>query len=97
MSQFSQCTYKLIFLVPPPALQKCKDAVFAVGAGCHPGPGDYTECCSEVVVKGQFRPGKGARPFIGAVGTLEEVEEVRVETVCVGREVVKGAVEALRR
>jgi hypothetical protein len=97
MSPPPQTTYKLIFLVPPPSLQKCKDAAFSAGAGRHPGLGDYTECCSEVVVKGQFRPGKSARPFIGAVGTLEEVEEVRVEMVCVGREVVRGAVEALRR
>ena len=28
---------------------------------------------------------------------VEEVEEVRVETVCWGRETVKGVVEALRR
>jgi hypothetical protein len=88
--------YKLIFLVPPPSLAKCKEAIFTAGAGRYPGPGNYTECCSEVTVKGQFRPGDTAKPFIGKVGTLEEVEEVRVETLCVGKDVVVKAVEALK-
>jgi hypothetical protein len=34
---------------------------------------------------------------IGEVGKLEEVEEVRVETLCVGRDVAVKAVEALKK
>lgn len=34
---------------------------------------------------------------IGKVGELEDVEEVRVETLCVGRDVTKEAVEALKK
>ncbi|KAG7134133.1 hypothetical protein HYQ45_007816 [Verticillium longisporum] len=45
---------------------------------------------------GQFRPGDSARPHIGAVGQLEEVEEVRVETLCNGDSTVKKAVDALK-
>jgi hypothetical protein len=45
---------------------------------------------------GQFRPGDAANPHIGSVGKLEEVEEARVETLCVGYGAVKSAVEALR-
>lgn len=41
-------------------------------------------------------PGDGARPNIGAVGRLERVEEVRVEVLCVGREVVERVVRALK-
>lgn len=33
---------------------------------------------------------------IGDVGKLEEVEEVRVETLCVGRDVAVKAVQALK-
>ena len=46
---------------------------------------------------GQFLPGVGATPNIGEVGKLERVEEMRVEVLCVGRDVMVGAVEALKR
>ena len=42
------------------------------------------------------RPGDAANPHIGKVGALEETPEVRVETLCVGEDVVKGAVAALK-
>ncbi len=42
-------------------------------------------------------PSPGAVPNIGEVGKLERVQEVRVETLCVGREVVQGAVGALKK
>ncbi|KFY08084.1 hypothetical protein V492_06550 [Pseudogymnoascus sp. VKM F-4246] len=88
--------YKLIFFVPTPALAACKSAIFAAGAGRYPGPGNYTECCFTSPGTGQFRPGNGANPAIGAVGKLEEVEEVRVETLCAGEEVARRAVGALK-
>lgn len=89
--------YKLIFHVPPAALEACKQAIFAAGAGRYPGSGNYTECCFTVFGTGQFRPGAGANPHIGSRGTLEEVQEARVETLCVGEEVARGAVAALKR
>lgn len=46
---------------------------------------------------GQFRPGDAANPHIGTVGQLEEVPEARVETLCVGADTVRAAVEALKR
>ena len=42
-------------------------------------------------------PNDGANPHTGTVGELMKLEEVRVETLCVGREVMVGAVEALKR
>ena len=92
----SVARFKLVFFVPPPALEKCKAAVFAAGAGRYPGPGNYTECCWSTKGMGQFRPGGTARPQIGAVGRLEQVEEIRVETLCNGDSTVKMAVEALK-
>ncbi|KFY83985.1 hypothetical protein V500_09689 [Pseudogymnoascus sp. VKM F-4518 (FW-2643)] len=88
--------YKLIFFVPPPSLTACKSAIFAAGAGRYPGPGNYTECCWTTLGTGQFRPGDAAKPAIGTVGKLEEVEEVRVEALCRGEEVVRRAVGALK-
>jgi hypothetical protein len=34
---------------------------------------------------------------IGEIGKLEEVEELRVETLCVGKETTVKAVEALKK
>lgn len=45
---------------------------------------------------GQFRPGDAANPHIGAIGVLEETPEVRVETLCVGEDVARQAVAALK-
>lgn len=90
--------FKLIFFVPKSALQKCKDAIFTAGAGRYPGPGNYTECCWTTMGTGQFRPGDNANPNIGSKGNVEEVEnEAKVETLCVGEDVAKKAVEALKR
>ncbi|KAL4863513.1 hypothetical protein BDV12DRAFT_177442 [Aspergillus spectabilis] len=89
--------FKLIFHVPPTALESVKSAIFAAGAGRYPGPGNYTECCWVTSGTGQFRPGDAANPHIGNVGELEKIEELRVETLCVGVDVAKKAVEALKR
>lgn len=89
--------YKLVFHVPPAALDACKTAIFAAGAGRYPGSGNYTECCFTVLGTGQFRPGDAANPHIGKVGELEHVEEARVETLCVGEEVARKAVAALKK
>lgn len=89
--------FKLIFFVPPSALEACKTAIFAAGAGRYPGPGNYTECCWTTLGTGQFRPGNGANPNIGQVGKLEAVEEARVETLCMNEGIARKAVEALKR
>ena len=89
--------FKLVFSVPPSFLDACKTAIFAVGAGRYPGPGNYTECCWTTMGTGQFRPGDTANPHIGSAGALEEVQEVRVETLCLGEDVAREAVMALKK
>ncbi|RMZ70181.1 structural toxin [Pyrenophora seminiperda CCB06] len=89
--------FKLVFFVPPPALDACKAAIFGAGAGRFPGPGGYTECCFTSRGTGQFRPGDAANPHIGNVGELEHVDEYRVEAMCMGRNVAIKAVEALKK
>ncbi|EHK96753.1 putative UPF0135 protein [Glarea lozoyensis 74030] len=88
--------YKLFFFTPLHALEPCKTAIFAAGAGRYPG-GNYTECCWTVSGKGQFRPRDTANPHIGSVGTLEHTEEARVEAICFGEDVAREAVAALKR
>ncbi|PHH84879.1 hypothetical protein CDD83_1230 [Cordyceps sp. RAO-2017] len=88
--------FRLVFNVPESHVAACKAAVFAAGAGRYPR-GDYTECCWTAIGIGQFRPGDNANPHIGTVGEPEQVSEIRVETPCVGEDVVRKAVEALKR
>lgn len=42
-------------------------------------------------------PMEGAVPNIGAVGQVERVEEMRVEMLCVGEDVMRKAVGELKR
>jgi hypothetical protein len=86
--------FKLVFFVPTTALEACKQAIFDAGAGRYP---NYSECCFQTPGTGQFRPVGAAKPNIGEVGKLEEVQEVRVETVCNGRDIAVNAVEALKK
>ncbi|MCJ1261482.1 hypothetical protein MMC22_001346 [Lobaria immixta] len=88
--------YSLTFTVPHPSLTACKSAIFAAGAGTYPG-GKYTKVCFQTPGVGEFTPGEGAMPSIGTVGKAEVVEEMRVSVLCVGREVMMRAVEALKR
>jgi len=46
---------------------------------------------------GQFPPGNAAKPNIGKVGELEEVQESRVEIICLGNDVARKTVEALKK
>lgn len=86
--------YKLAFFVPHPSLEACKEAIFNTGAGTFPG-GKYTKVCFQTPGTGQFLPGADAIPNIGTVGTLERVEEMKVEMLCVGRQTMLDAVNAL--
>jgi hypothetical protein len=44
--------------------------------------GNYTFCSFTTRGIGRFLPGEGAQPAIGEVGTLEQVEEERIEITC---------------
>ncbi|MCJ1470403.1 adenine deaminase [Pseudocyphellaria aurata] len=88
--------YSLTFTVPHSALAVCKSAIFATGAGTYPG-GKYTQVCFQTPGVGEFTPSEGAMPYIGTVGKAEVVEEMKVNVLCVGREVMIKAVEALKR
>ncbi len=87
--------FRLVFFMPVHALEACKAAIFAAGAGRYPSE-NYTECCWTVSCSGQFRPGDAANPHIGRVGKLEHTEEARVEVICFGEDVAMKTVEALK-
>ncbi len=70
---------QLIFYVPLTHAEKVKAAVFEAGAGKF---GNYDQCSWETRGQGQFRPLKGADPYLGKLGEVERVEEIKVELFC---------------
>lgn len=64
--------------VPLESAATVRAAMFDAGAG---QIGDYAQCSWSVSGIGQFLPLAGANPAIGAVGTVEQVGEDRVEMV----------------
>jgi dinuclear metal center YbgI/SA1388 family protein len=81
---------KLVVFVPEENVDTVAKALAEVGAGVI---GDYTECTFRTLGRGTFRGGEGANPYLGEKGRLEEVEEVRIETV-VAAHTVGSAVNA---
>jgi dinuclear metal center YbgI/SA1388 family protein len=81
---------KLVVFVPEESVDAVAKALAEVGAGVI---GDYTECTFKTRGTGTFRGGDETKPYLGEQGRLEEVEEVRIETV-VPAHTVDLAVEA---
>jgi len=77
---------KIYVFVPKTDIDKIRLALGEVGIG---KMGNY-DCCSFVSEgKGYFRPLNGANPSIGTVGKVEEVEEAKLEFVCLDSEIKK--------
>jgi dinuclear metal center YbgI/SA1388 family protein len=70
--------HKLVTFVPADALERVSDALFAAGAG---RIGDYRACSFRLAGTGTFYGEAGTSPAVGSAGTLERVDEVRLETV----------------
>ncbi|MBC7093395.1 Nif3-like dinuclear metal center hexameric protein [Candidatus Bipolaricaulota bacterium] len=83
---------KLVVFVPESHADAVAAAVFAAGAG---QIGRYGHCSFRAPGTGTFLPGEGTRPYIGAIGREERVDEVRLETV-VPAERLTQALSALR-
>ena len=71
---------KLVTYIPVDHFEAVRDALYMVGCG---HIGNYDCCGFGIPGFGNFRPLSGASPFLGKVGELEEVEEVRLETLVV--------------
>lgn len=69
---------KLVVFVPESNLEEVMDALRSEGAGWI---GNYSDCTFQIKGTGTFRPGEGTNPYIGKQGNLEQVEEIRLETI----------------
>ena len=83
--------FQIIVFIPKSHKEAVKQAMFQAGAGML---GNYDSCCFEHPGMGQFRPLKNSNAFIGEVGKLEHVEEVKVEMMC-EEPALKKAIEAM--
>lgn len=84
---------KLVVFVPEENAQEVKEAMGQAGAGAI---GNYSHCAFTATGVGQFLPGEESNPFIGNKGKLEEVREVRVETI-VPESIEKRVLSAMLR
>lgn len=92
MSAGGYSVYQLFFYVPASHLDAVKQAVFSVGGGCI---GNYEHCAWQTSGEGQFRPLKGAHPFVGHIDGLEKLVEYRVELI-VPEEKIRAVVAAMK-
>lgn len=84
--------YKLVVFVPVTHAEKIRQVLGETGAG---KIGNYDFTSFSVRGTGRFRPLKGAKPAIGEIGKLEEVEEERIETV-VPEEILDEVINKVR-
>ena len=84
---------KLVTFVPEDHLQAVSDAIFEAGAG---RIGQYQSCSFRMPGTGTFFGGEKTNPAVGEKGRLEQVPEIRLETV-LPLKLVPQVVAALRR
>ncbi len=85
--------FKIVTFVPVESAAKLRQAMGDAGAG---DLGKYSHASFSTKGIGRFIPKKGARPAIGEIGKLEEVEEERIEVIC-EKEKVKDVIAAIKR
>ena len=85
--------YKVVVYVPIKSADAVREAVANAGAGKSK---KYSHASFSARGIGRFKPLSGARPAIGTVGKLEEVEEEKIEVTC-GKEILNEVLSAIRR
>lgn len=88
--------YQLVFYVPKDDTDSVLQAVYDAGAGQWPG-GLYEDCAFISSGTGTFKPTQTANPHIGTAGSVEEVNENKVEVICAGEECMIRTVKALKQ
>jgi dinuclear metal center YbgI/SA1388 family protein len=78
LSPLSDTLAKIIVFVPEGHVDRVRSAMAASGAGVI---GEYSSCSFASSGRGSFLGSSSANPYMGAAGTLEFVDEVRLEMV----------------
>ncbi len=69
---------KLVVFVPKTHEEDVRKALCEAGAGAI---GNYSHCTFNSEGKGTFLPLEGTQPFIGQTGQIEQVVEIKIETI----------------
>ena len=85
--------HKIVVYVPLNDADKIREAIGQAGGG---ELGKYAFCSFSMRGIGRFRPEEGAKPHIGEVGKLEQVEEERIEVTC-DTKVISNVIAAIKR
>jgi len=85
--------YKLAVYVPATHITAVRSSICEAGAGWI---GKYSHCTFAAAGTGTFLPREGAKPYLGQPGRLEQVEELRLETV-VPQSKLARVIEAMRK
>ena len=85
--------YKFVVFVPQGYESNIRDALASQGAGWI---GDYSHCTFSTQGIGTFKPLEGTKPFLGEMGKLEYVDELRVETIISSKNLSKTIKAVLR-
>jgi len=93
LSSKSSHSFKIVTYVPPNYLETVTQALFQSGAG---SIGQYRSCSFQIEGIGTFLPIEGAQPFIGKVGSLEKVKEIRIEMNFSDPHLVNQFIEAIK-
>ena len=74
----SETLYKVAVYVPKTHELQVRKVLGDAGAGYI---GNYSNCTFNINGIGTFKPEDNSNPFIGNIGEIEEVEEVKIETI----------------
>jgi dinuclear metal center YbgI/SA1388 family protein len=69
---------KLFVFVPLQQSEQVRNAIFTAGGG---HISNYSECSFNTVGTGTYKPGAGARPFIGETGKQQKEDEIKIEVI----------------
>ncbi|MBI5134319.1 MAG: hypothetical protein HZA81_02970 [Candidatus Taylorbacteria bacterium] len=84
---------KIVVYVPLSHADTVREAIGTAGGG---RLGKYSFCSFSIRGIGRFRPDEGANPHIGKVGSLESVEEERIEVTC-DKEIEEKVISAIKK
>ena len=83
----------IVTSAPPINLEEVLDAIASAGGGVI---GEYTHCAFTNLGQGQFKPSNQAQPHVGEINSVNQVDEIRIETFC-ERAIAKKVVSAIRQ
>ena len=87
----TETLYKLAVYVPTTHIDKVKNALADAGAG---HIGNYSHCSFSSQGIGAFKPLDNSNPYIGSLGEVELVEEVKIETI-VPQRILGGVISSM--